>query len=156
MESSLIIAILLFVTKCSSESSIEEDNSSSSTSDPSNTNNGADSITLTPGGKHVDETNTGPEGSPAQLVGRISTVMMRANETGDIQPLLSALGQRALTPAQAKNLRALAVTSRLKLDQTKPFSHIKGFGPKFVKQNQNLFEQPFHKALSMKKANWID
>ncbi len=120
-----IISIFLFVTKCSSDSPVSGNDSSAAPNSNSNTDNGGDSITLTPGGKHVDDTNTGPMETPEQLVGHISAVMMQANETGDIQPLLTALGQRALTPAQAKNLRSLATASRLKLDQTRPFSPIK-------------------------------
>jgi len=126
-----IVAVFLFVTKCSSDSPILGSNSSDTPNNPSNTDNGGDSITLTPGGKHVDDTNTGPEGTPEQLVGHISTVMMRANETGEIQPLLSVLGRRALTPAQSKNLRSLAAASRLKLDSTDPFSPIKGINDRW-------------------------
>ncbi len=35
-----------------------------------------------------------------------------------------------------------------------PFSTLKGFGPKFVKQNQNLMHIPFNQSIGMKKGDF--
>lgn len=123
----IVVAVFLLVSKCTSDKPAVDDSSSSAHSeDRTKPGDGADSITLTPGGKHVDDVNTGYAGTPAELVGRISEVAIRANTTGDAQPLIALLGQRTLTPAQAKYLRELAASSKLKLDQTSPFSPIRG------------------------------
>ncbi len=121
-----VIAAFLLVRECSSDTPAAGDPPSATSQKQAHANNGSDSITLTPGGKHVDDTSTGHSGSPEELIGRISQVTMRANDTGDIEPLLALLGQQALTPAQTKHLRELAATSRLKLDQTTPFSSVQG------------------------------
>jgi OOP family OmpA-OmpF porin len=125
------IAVFLLVSKCTSDTPAVDDNSSSTAHNPAKQNNGSDSITLTPGGKHVDDINTGHDSNPEDLIGQISEVTIRANDTGDIQPLLALLGKQTLTPAQTKHLRELASTSRLKLDQTTPFSSIQGLADKW-------------------------
>lgn len=120
-----IVSVFLLVSKCTSDKPADGANSSSTGADAAKPGDGS-SITLTPGGKHVDDVHTGHTGSPEELVGHISEVTIRANDTGDAQPLIKLLGQQTLSPDQIKHLRELAAASKLKLDQTSPFSIIKG------------------------------
>ncbi|MBT8044804.1 MAG: OmpA family protein [Verrucomicrobiae bacterium] len=128
-----IVAVILVVNKCSSDQPGATGNAgvASDTDQPGKGNNteagqgnDPDGMTLTPDGKHVDDVSTAQAGTPEELVGRISEVTVRANNTGDAQPLIQALGQQRLTPDQANKLRQLAAASRLKLDESKPFSSV--------------------------------
>ncbi|WP_371806387.1 ERCC4 domain-containing protein [Candidatus Lokiarchaeum ossiferum] len=46
-------------------------------------------------------------------------------------------------------------SGKLKLGESS-FARIKGFGAKFVAQNQNLLSQPFHKTTAIKKPDWAN
>ena len=89
-------------------------------------NNGADQNSLDVDDKNIDEITTGYTRSPEQLVGHIREIVIRANETGDIQPLINLISNRNLSPAQVKRLQHLATSSRLKLNEDHPFSAVKG------------------------------
>lgn len=121
-----IVAVFLLVNKYSSNPT-DNDSPPPSSNTPSSPANGTDAITLTPNGNHVDNVNTGHKGTPEELVGHISNIASQANKTGDISPLITALGQRNLTPQQIKRLHNLALTSKLKLDNP-PFSSITPVG----------------------------
>ncbi len=99
---------------------------------------GGDQMTLTPNGEHVDDVDTRLGGTPEDLVGRISEVAIRANDTGDVQPLIELLGTKNLSALQAKKLRALATASKLKLDLNSPFSPIQGANDRW---SLNLFDR---------------
>ncbi len=126
-----IVAVFLLVRECTSNTPGSDDPSSATSGNPAKADNGSDGITLTPGGQHVDDAITGHDSSPEDLIGRISEIAMRANDTGDIEPLLALLGQQTLTPAQTEHLRGLAAASRLKLDRTTPFSSVQGLADRW-------------------------
>ncbi|MGB0774567.1 MAG: OmpA family protein [Akkermansiaceae bacterium] len=100
--------------KCSPTEPIEPADSGAQTDKPSDL--------IIPDGPDPDSLDTGHSGTAEELVGQISKVMLEANETGNISPLLDILGQRNLSPQQTKHLHNLAAASRLKLDEQKPFS----------------------------------
>lgn len=91
-----------------------------------NTTPEGDPISLTVNGRHVDDLPTDHTASPEELVGHISDIVIRANQTGNIQPFIDLVGQDKLQAKQLKHLQQLAQRSRLQLNQEKPFSAIEG------------------------------
>ena len=56
---------------------------------------------------------------------------------------------------QALQKSSLNITSSGKVKiQHSPFQNLKGFGPKFILQNQNLLKIPFHVSINLKKPTW--
>lgn len=47
----------------------------------------------------------------------------------------------------------ISSSGKLKLSSGS-FTHLKGFGAKFVRQNQNLLNLPFHQSIALEKKNW--
>lgn len=88
------------------------------------TNHSEDGISLTVNGKHVDDDDTSYNGTAEELVGHISEVMIRANQTGNLQPFTQLIGPDTLTTRQIAHLQSLAAASKLKLNQSRPFSLI--------------------------------
>jgi len=120
-----IVAVFLFVNRCSSDKPSSGNtpghHPSANSSKPSDS---ADNIAPDLGDENTDDPNTGYTGTPEELVKHISEITLRANESGDIQPLIDLLGQRNLSPTQVSHLRNLAAASQLKLDKNNPFSAI--------------------------------
>lgn len=131
-----IVAVFLLVSKCQSDTTTPDTKPSGA--DTSGESSGDDKITLTPGGKHVDNTDTRSSASPEELVGRISEVAIKANDTGDATPLIALLGTKNLSELQAKHLRTLATDSKLRLDESSPFSSIQGSRDRW---SLNLFDR---------------
>ncbi|MFK7910377.1 MAG: OmpA family protein [Akkermansiaceae bacterium] len=117
------MTVFLLVGRC--KDTTDPNESSSGKANPDGAT-GSDNISLTPDGVHVDNTDTRIGATPEELVGRISEVTIKANDTGDIQPLIDLLGTKNLNPLQTKQLRTLASSSKLKLDSESPFSAIQG------------------------------
>jgi len=82
----------------------------------------SDSLSLVVDGKHVDDTPTGFTGSPEELVGHISEIVLQSNESRDAQSLIDLIGLPNLTANQVRKLHRFAKNSQLKLDSTQPFS----------------------------------
>lgn len=131
-----LVAVFLLISKCKSDTT--NSGNTSSDKNTSSSTPGDDNMTLTPNGKHVDEVDTRLGATPEELVGRISEVTIKANDTGDVQPLIDLLGKKNLSALQAKHLRDLAVASKLKLDENTPFSPIQGARDRW---SLNLFDR---------------
>lgn len=120
-----IIAALILVNKLNSAG--KDDSASQGPADTKSQTapHGGDSISLSVNGKHVDEVNTGHAGTPEELVGKLSEIIIQANKTGDIQPFIELVGRSKFDPEQVKQLQNLATNSRLQLNHSKPFSELK-------------------------------
>lgn len=115
-----IIAVIVFLNKLNSG------NTGESAETAAQPDNSGDHITLTVDGKHVDETDTGYNGSPEELVGHISEIIIQANASGDITPFVNLVGKNNIATPQINQLQKLASSSRLKLNQAHPFSSVEG------------------------------
>lgn len=131
-----IVAVFLLVSKCNTETGNPPGSSSGASDAPDATD--GDTINLTPNGKHVDETDTRLGATPEELVGRISEVTIKANDTGDVRPLIELLGTRNLSAVQREHLRKLATDSKLRLDENSPFSAVQGSRDRW---SLNLFDR---------------
>ncbi len=112
-----IIAVLFLINRLTS-------NDPEISDQPEKTTQVENPISLTVNGKHVDDNDTSYNGSPEELVGHISEVMIRANQTGDLQPFINLIGPGNLSALQASQLQSLAAASKLKLNESRPFSPI--------------------------------
>lgn len=118
-----LVAVFLLVRQCSGVDTADTGNQT--TPDTGKNSADGDSISLTVDGKHVDEDSTALTGTPEELVGRVRDLMVNANDSGDVKPLIDFLGTKALTPAQAARLHKLTEQSRLKLNAREPFSAVR-------------------------------
>lgn len=118
-----LIAVFLLVKQCSGVKPTKTIGDSSL--DDKNPDNGADSISLIVDGKHVDENSTARSGTPEELVGEIRDLIIKANDSGNVDPLINFLGKSTLTDAQTEHLQNLAARSRLRLNTATPFSSVK-------------------------------
>lgn len=110
----LIIAVvtaLVLINKCSSDNSVSKKSKESAPNAEINL---------------IDDIHQEPETTPEELIGKISEVALKANEAGDVQPLLNLLGKNNLTQEQARQLGEFVSRSQLKLDPSNPFSKVEG------------------------------
>lgn len=122
-----IIVVVFLLNRLTSEDPKTQDQAPDS-QQSSETDNGSDSISLMVDGKDVNSALTGTTESAEELVGKISEIMIQANSTGDIQPFIQFVGEKNLSPIQITHLHNLASDSRLKLNQTTPFSALQDPG----------------------------
>jgi len=118
-----LLAVFLLVRQCSGDT--PTDSSVGDPTDEKQPPEDGSSISLTVDGKHVDETSTAHTGTPEELVGKVKILIEKANDSGDVAPLITFLGKGTLTPAQSEHLQKLAAQSRLKVDSNNPFSSVK-------------------------------
>lgn len=114
-----IIAAIVFVNRLNSDAQTQEDK-------PQQADNSGENISLTVNGKDVDDEVMDHTGTPEELVGHISEIVIKASDTGDIRPLIDLIGKNKLSPTQVSHLQKLANNSRLKLNQQQPFSAVEG------------------------------
>ena len=137
-----VIAAILLIHKLKSRSE-ESQPAATETAEKPLPDHRADSISLVVNGKHVDATDNNDAETPEELIGRITEIMLQANDTGDLQPFIDFIGPSNLTPPQIKNLRQRATASRLKLKEDQPFSTIEG------KENQWSLNLVDEKAITL-------
>ncbi|NWK54897.1 OmpA family protein [Verrucomicrobiaceae bacterium N1E253] len=113
----IIAVVVLLYRLNSSDAESQSDSTQASTEEK-------DPMSMTVNGKHVDDTETNYRGTPEELVGYISEIVIKANETGDLTPFIDLIGEKNLTPKQITRLRSLAGESRLQLNQEQPFSPV--------------------------------
>lgn len=117
-----LIAVFLLVKQCSGGN--PSNTVGDTSADGEKADDSGDNITLTVDGKHVDEDSTARTGTPEELVGKVRDLVIKANDSRDINPLVNFLGKGTLTEAQAQRLQQLASQSKLKLNSTRPFSAV--------------------------------
>ncbi len=117
-----LITVFVLLKQCSGKK--HADILEATSPDIQKPDHGAESISLTVNGKHVDENSTARSGTPEELVGKIHDLIIDANNSGNVDSLIEFLGEGTLNQTQSKRLHQLAAQSRLKLNSTKPFSTV--------------------------------
>ena len=75
---------------------------------------------------NMEEGDEASGATPEELIGKISEIVLTANETGNAQALIDYIGKTNFTRAQAEQLNRLAANSGLNLDPSNPFSRVTG------------------------------
>lgn len=87
-----IIAVVLLVSKCLKDTTTSGDNTEPN--NDANTASVSDSPDSNPDNDTIEGIDTRFNATPEELVGYISEVTIKANDTGNAQPLINLLGQK--------------------------------------------------------------
>jgi len=117
-----LIAILLMLKQCSGKNSIAP--KSNTAQNDIKTIGEVEKSILDSDAKDEYSTPVSLALTPEELVGEIHSLIVKANDTGDIDPLINFMGKAPLTPGQSERLQQLASQSRLTLNTNMPFSAV--------------------------------
>lgn len=73
-----------------------------------------------------DGGDVGESQTPEELIGRITEIILKANESGDATDLLEFIGRENLSPEQIKQITELAASGKLQLKSKQPISKAPG------------------------------
>ena len=116
-----LIILFLLIKQCTGGNTTKTVKGTSSNTE--NIANNGEPLTIT--GNHTENYDTALSDSPEALIHKVHSLMVKANETKDINPLINLIGKGALTENQAMRLQELARMSQLKLNSTTPYSAVK-------------------------------
>ena len=75
--------------------------------------------------ENIGESNEA-EATPEELIGEIREILLSTEKTKNAQAFIDYIGKRNFSQSQLQQLKRLATSSGLKLDQTTPFSRVEG------------------------------